>query len=834
MLSAGDLDTTFGRGGTVVTPVSGSDDVIYALDVLPDGKVLAAGRGNGDRFVVARYDADGLLDKTFGRGGADGDGVVTPDLDPQGGQASAIAQLPGGKFLVAGTAGGIRGMAVVRFNADGTPDPTFGGGDGIAVVTFRPGPAFSVAQAMVLQPDGRIVLGGAFTADPSGWEWALARLMPNGEPDASFGPDGTGLVVTSAPASDDSRSVRINALALAPGGRILAAGGTGRDLALLRYMPDGTLDPAFGRGGVDGDGVVVDDNGPDDVANDVAVLPDGKILIAGGSGLGPQGQGRAFVARYLPDGRRDLAFLGTGRYEIDGSAISGGASSARFTDLAIQPDGKIVAGGDFFNDWPNFNDMLLVRLSPDGQPDQSFRGVDSYFDVPPGAVNVMVGPLSQDTGEALALAPDGRILIGGYTFTTQGSPLLEFALSRVLNDVAGDGTRAYEAELATVSGPAVSAEFPGYGGSGFVDFLKNSGDAVEFAIDVPATGRYTLGFRYANGAAAARAVALSVGGAAVPGGVSFAPTGSWRAWKTVPVTLDLPAGPTTVRLRAAGQSGPNLDALTVRPLEQPSATYQAEGALLNGAVFADDARGFTGSGFADFRLGAGSNIEFKVNVPADGAYDLDVRYANGSGSDRPLRLDVDDQAVDTSAFTPTGAWRTWNTVTAPSVTLTAGRHTVRLTELGREGPNVDALTVRPRAAQPPPQPVTLQAEAATRSGAGFGAVNPGFHGQGYADYLHSSGDFVEFAYAAPAAGEYRLEFRYANGTASDRPLELRVNDAVLLPRLSFAPTGKWSAWATASATVPLAAGSNKIRLTTIGQNGANIDELTITPASART
>ena len=838
LLSAGDLDTTFGLGGAVVTPVSASDDVILAVDTLPDGKVLAAGRGNGERFVVARYAAEGFLDRTFGAGGADGDGVVTVDLGPNGGQATAIAQLAGGKFLVAGSIDGAHGMALVRFNADGSLDRTFAGGgadgDGVATLPFGPGGFGGVggtAEAMAVQPDGRIVLGGSFAGAPSRWEWALARFEADGRLDRSFGPNGTGFVTASWPAPGSYLFTRINALALAPGGGILAAGSTGEDLALLKYRADGRLDPAFGRGGADGDGIVVADFGADEVGNDLAVLADGKFLVAGGSGDGFLGQGRAFVARYLPDGRTDPTFgTGDGRFSIDGREISAGADHARFSGIAAQPDGKILAAGDFDNDWPNYRDALLVRLTPEGRLDTPFAGADSYFDVPPGVVNGMIGVLSQDSAEDLALAPDGRIVLGGTTFTGGGSPLLEFAMIRYLNDIGAAGTRAYQAELAALSGPAVSVQHGGYSGSGFVDFVRASGDAAEFTVEVPASGQYELSFRYANGGSSARTTSLRVGGVAVPGGVSFAPTGSWRAWKDAPVTVPLAAGANVVRLEAAGSSGPNLDSLAVRPLQLPPAVYQAEGADVEGPIIASDVRGYTGSGFADFPGYRGASLEFAIDVPAAATYALDFRYGNGSVADRPLELRVDGAVIGNPlAFGPTGSWRTWKTE-GRQVALAAGRHTVRLTAFG-PGPNVDALIVTVQDTRSG-APVTLQAEAATLGGPVVRSNVPGYTGVGFADYQHARGDYVEFVYDAPAAGDYALEFRYANGGTAGRPLELSVNGSVSRPAVAFAPTGSWSSWRTVGETVALAAGRNTLRLTATGASGPNLDALTVRPVPA--
>ena len=100
------------------------------------------------------------------------------------------------------------------------------------------------------------------------------------------------------------------------------------------------------------------------------------------------------------------------------------------------------------------------------------------------------------------------------------------------------------------------------------------------------------------------------------------------------------------------------------------------------------------------------------------------------------------------------------------------------------------------------------------------------------DYLRRTGDYVEFAVHVPTAGDYVLDFRYANGGSSDRPLELKLNGAVARPSLSFAPTGSWSEWRTVSAVVPLVRGANTIRLSATGRGGPNLDALTVSPRAA--
>ena len=223
----------------------------------------------------------------------------------------------------------------------------------------------------------------------------------------------------------------------------------------------------------------------------------------------------------------------------------------------------------------------------------------------------------------------GTVWTGGYHEAMLDAERLRVATA--------DGAQRYEAEQAVVSGAAVSAAVPGFSGTGYVDYVKTTGDSVEFTVTATAAGPYELTFRYANGGVTGRATGLSVNGAAVPGGITFAPTGSWRDWGDVTITVPLAAGDNRVTLTATGQSGPNLDALSVRPVAPPPAvTYQAEAAALSGPLALSNVSGFTGTGFADYQRSRGDFVEFPIDVPAGGTYALDFRYSNGSTADRPL------------------------------------------------------------------------------------------------------------------------------------------------------------------------------------------------------
>ena len=494
-------------------------------------------------------------------------------------------------------------------------------------------------------------------------------------------------------------------------------------------------------------------------------------------------------------------------------------------------------GGPQIFDAPRFGSRTSARHSvvQGGWAGQAILDADPLFVRNPssgadgdwGTADDDFGDLRPRAGSPAVDAGDTAAVPASVTTDVAGQPRLVGPVDIGAYEFQPADTALYEAELADVGGAVVARNHSGFTGTGFVDFVHASGDSVAFAVDAPSAGTYELSFRYANGGMSARTTGLAVNGAQAPRAIEFARTGSWATWAVLPVTVSLSAGANQVRLVATGQSGPNVDSLSVRALQRP-ATYQAESATLAGPLALSNVPGFTGTGFADYQRSTFEYVEFQIAVPAEGRYDLDFRYANGSASDRPLELTVDGTVRDARlSFAPTGSWRTWKT-TGSRVALAAGRHTVRLTSVGSGGPNLDALTVSPAAPPPAAVPVALQAEAATLSGAVVKAGNGGFTGGGYADYLAAADEYVEFSFDAPCAGDYALEFRYANGGPSDRPLRLNANDAVM-GNLPFAPTGSWSTWGTASAAVTLAAGVNRIRLTSTSASGPNLDALTVTP-----
>jgi uncharacterized delta-60 repeat protein len=296
----GTVDERFGAGGKVTTSFGPTADLVQAVAVQPDGKIVAAGSSGfpqlrNDVFALARYNADGTLDAGFGAVGK----VTTSFGSPGDDTIHALALQPDGKIVAAGSnfvaaREGSSDFAVARYNADGRLDQTFGSG-GKVTTTF--GTASDFGNAVLLQPDGKIVVAGySFQGRIGPSAFALARYNSDGTLDQGFG---TGGRVTSdlGPASSAW------AVALQPDGKIVAAGNGTGTFALARYNRDGSLDPSFGTGGKVSTPVPA---GDDAAVQAVAVQPDGTVAAAGWTSTCTY-QDFALV-RYRSDGSEDAGF----------------------------------------------------------------------------------------------------------------------------------------------------------------------------------------------------------------------------------------------------------------------------------------------------------------------------------------------------------------------------------------------------------------------------------------------------------------------------------------------------------------------------------------------
>jgi uncharacterized delta-60 repeat protein len=447
--AAGDLDPTFGSGGVVTTDFDSA-----AMTIQPDGKIVTVDYD----FALTRYNSDGTLDPTFGAGG---------HAFPQfaGNTTSvAVAIQADGKIVVAGTihrASSPSGsaqldpdgptieievscsddFAVARFNAEGSPDQTFGAQvlDSAPVAKNHPGLQIidiggrcvqdDYASDLAIQSDGKIVLVGATVPTFAGAEsspdlksanFALARLNTDGSLDLTFGEGGTQITDLYPGLNDYAVGVAMQTVEVAgqPIERIVVAGDTGylqhqsfininppppspvesdvvNHFTLARYDLTGQLDATFGPGGR----AVFDFSGQNGYVKDIAIQPDDKIVAVGGS------VNQFVVVRCNPDGQLDQGF-GDGWFGERGKATTAIGPLSGATSVGLQSDGKIVAAG-FTQTDPSeegIRNFALARYTRTGQLDTTF-----------GAGGKIISDLNgQGTNpSAIAIQSNDKILVAG-------------------------------------------------------------------------------------------------------------------------------------------------------------------------------------------------------------------------------------------------------------------------------------------------------------------------------------------------------------------------------------------------------------------------------------
>ncbi|HEX7331058.1 MAG TPA: post-COAP-1 domain-containing protein [Pyrinomonadaceae bacterium] len=427
--SGGNLDPTFDGDGIVTTSVN-DFDLGKDLAIQSDGKIVVIGETQSDLidFLVTRYNPDGSLDATFGTGGK----VITSF--ERHSFARAVAIQPDGKIVVVGEgtvpSGATAEIRMVRYNADGSLDSSFGSGGITSLFTLD----FASAEDVVLQSDGKIVItGNSIDVNAFSPFLLLARFNSDGSLDDSFDSDGIFLV----PQAVGSMPEFGNAVALQSDGKIVAvgqgeAGGSSIDFVVVRCNTDGSLDSSFGTGGI----VFTNINDQTDAANDLAIQADGKIVVAGTTNNQAL-NAVPVIARYNTDGSLDTSFDSDGIVtrtitETDSEVLNG---------VALQTDGKIVAAGQI--DFGTGPALEVKRYNDDGSPDATFGNS--------GSVITPVADIS--TGAAVALQSDGKIVAAGsgngrFDPDTQ-SFLINFLVVRY-----GNAPVVNNPPVVTITGPA--------------------------------------------------------------------------------------------------------------------------------------------------------------------------------------------------------------------------------------------------------------------------------------------------------------------------------------------------------------------------------------------
>jgi uncharacterized delta-60 repeat protein len=439
----GSTSTSSSTNTTAATTSTATIDTDEALGsaVQSDGKIVVVGfaqatasdatDANNYDFAVTRLNADGSLDTTFGTNGKK---TIAFDLGGAGHNqdaATCVVIQPDGKIVVGGyterDGSGNFDFAIVRLNTDGSLDTTFSN-DGKATIAFDyGGGGDDRATCMALQSDGMIVVAG-YTQISNGGNnaFALARLTSGGELDQSFTGDGRKYI--SFNGGDD----RAASVAVQADGKIVVAGfgtgvGTGYDFAIARVTANGTLDRSFSA---DGKKMVGFNLGgtQNDMGSAVAVQSDGSILL-GGSVTGVNGDEDFGVTRLKSNGSMDKSFGKGGRKTI--SFNLGGNNNDLLTAMAVQADGQIVVGGVTQISLSGDYDFAVARLNVDGTLDTSFS-TDGKKTVP-----FNLGDNDADLANSLTLQSDGKIILAGSAAKSSlGNS--DFAITRLNDDGSVD------------------------------------------------------------------------------------------------------------------------------------------------------------------------------------------------------------------------------------------------------------------------------------------------------------------------------------------------------------------------------------------------------------
>jgi uncharacterized delta-60 repeat protein len=546
-LLSGGLDPTFAAAGklTVPLPKGISSEWATAAVVQKDGKIVLAGQSANGTIELIRLNPDGTADTSFGQSGR----VALPFNGATSEQIDSLAIEPTtGKILVGGTVTATRGgttntaFLVARLNSNGVLDTSFGSGGempidvGAQAQVNGPTTDTVTATTVALQDDGKVLLSGTLYASSqfqtgNTESFLVARLTSTGTLDTSF--NGTGLASVAVNAATSPAAGAAAALAVQSDGAIVVAGTSGpaanaadvNNFTVVRLTRAGVLDTSFGSAGQDtfGFGTNLDNE-----ARAIAIQDDGKILVGGTTaadfthvantnlgvppllaaltGQTPDSTHVAntdfALARLNADGSFDTTFNGTGEQTI--AFDLGGTKADTLNALAIQDDGKILAAGSAVNaTFPNTTSgvggsahFALVRLNADGTVDGSF-GAGGKTDF-----GYQFGGLEVDEADAMALQPDGQIVLAGRATLSTDATGSDYALAvaRVLASDEADTVGYFDPKTATwflrnTTGPGDASIVPfAYGGKDWIPVVGDwNGDGRKsVGVFDPATATWYL------------------------------------------------------------------------------------------------------------------------------------------------------------------------------------------------------------------------------------------------------------------------------------------------------------------------------------------------------
>ncbi len=459
----GSLDTTFNGSGKVTNSVA----AYYAVALQADGKIVTAGGVVSNKFLVARYTTNGVLDSSFGSGG-----MVATLVGTSNDTAQAVAVQADGRIVAAGyvytPANNRYDFGLARYTTNGVLDTTFSS-DGKLTTSF--GTDDDQCCAVAIQSNGRILAAG-YAMMSNGYHFALARVLTNGTLDTTFSGDGKLTTDFGGPANwAYGQSVAVQS-----DQKILVAGYVGTStndhFALVRLSTNGVLDTTF-----NGTGKVITPVGAGNShGRSIAIQPDGKILVAGDADDAVFGLGFA-LARYTTNGVLDTTFNGSGKVTTSFASVNAYGQSA-----ALQPDGKIVVAG-YVTDYGTWyqSDIAMARYDS-GDPEIAVEQ--------PAGTNLVDGASTVAFGASLTWATSSR----EFTIKNTG-----FGSTLTGMGITFDGTNAADFHLFTlqataVGGPNGSTTFTvrfatATAGSKSAALHITSNDADENPFDINLTGR---------------------------------------------------------------------------------------------------------------------------------------------------------------------------------------------------------------------------------------------------------------------------------------------------------------------------------------------------------
>ncbi len=393
----GYLDINFGVGGTVVVPhlASGLDDRATCALVQPDQTILVAARsfsGTTWDLALLRFNADGTTDPSFGNNGA----IIHSFAD--GNEiASSIALDVQGRILVCGTAysdvaNTTSDIFIARFLANGNLDVSFNDGFGFLIRSVHQTEDGERGHVVIAQPDGKIMMVGQ--TGPSLYPEILhERYLEDGTMDITLQGDGSSLPYTGTSGAHALAGIVDGNGNLLLAGYARPVGGSNESTLLFSIDPNGDITNGFGES----NGVTLNTATSPSQANAIAIAPNGMVLTGG---IHQVTSIQQMISRYTADGLVDNSF-GT-----DGSVYLHTAStySDVVNDILVDSDGKILVAGSFGNAMQGRN-WVVSRLNADGSYDLTFNNTGSNVD-------------ETDDGDAdcvqLALFSNGKILGAGW------------------------------------------------------------------------------------------------------------------------------------------------------------------------------------------------------------------------------------------------------------------------------------------------------------------------------------------------------------------------------------------------------------------------------------